>query len=105
MFVNRQYEARKNAVLDPGPPHLRLENWYTPLINAYERQLAIKVLIRIVELITSACLGCFSISDIALEKKATYLRPSKLLIFGFTKLEVYGYLCTEWLGSNSLCVP
>lgn len=44
MLVNRQYEAKKKAVLDPGPPHLRLESWYTPLANAYERQLAIKVL-------------------------------------------------------------
>jgi hypothetical protein len=39
----RQYEDKKAAILTYGPPHLRLESWYTPMINAYERQLPIKV--------------------------------------------------------------
>lgn len=60
--LKRQYEARKNAVLDPGPPHLRLENWYTPLINAYERQLAIKKLSPLMPLLPPG------LSENALEK-------------------------------------
>ena len=39
----RQYEDKKAAVLTNGPPHLRLESWYTPMMAAYERQLPIKV--------------------------------------------------------------
>ncbi len=40
----RQFEEKKAAVLELGPPHLRLESWYAPLQAAYERQLPIKVI-------------------------------------------------------------
>nr|XP_024383322.1 WD repeat-containing protein on Y chromosome-like isoform X4 [Physcomitrium patens] len=60
--LKRLYEAKKKAVLDPGPPHLRLESWYTPLLNAYERQLAIKKLSPLLPLLPEG------LSEIAKEK-------------------------------------
>jgi len=60
--LKRQYEAKKKAVLDPGPPHLRLESWYTPLIHACERQLAIKKLSPVLPLLPPG------LSENALEK-------------------------------------
>ena len=43
MNLVRQYEDKKTTILTYGPPHLRLESWFTPMMVAYERQLPIKV--------------------------------------------------------------
>lgn len=77
LLVRRVYEAKKKAVLDPGPPHLRLESWYTPLVNAYERQLAIKVLSKF------ECLGYLYKRQ---ENKATYLNLNFLIFSSVTDL-------------------
>ncbi|CAM6105598.1 unnamed protein product [Calypogeia fissa] len=37
-----EYEARKKAVLDYGPPWLRMESWYNPFRQAIDRQLPYK---------------------------------------------------------------
>lgn len=39
----REYEVKKKAILDYGPPWLRLESWYNPLRQTINRQLPWKV--------------------------------------------------------------
>ncbi|CAM6069836.1 unnamed protein product [Sphagnum tenellum] len=63
--LKRQFEEKKAAVLELGPPHLRLESWYAPLQAAYERQLPIKKLSPVGPLMPP------NLSDISKERSAT----------------------------------
>ncbi len=118
----RQFEEQKAAVLELGPPHLRLDSWYAPLQAAYERQLPIKVIYNaksIHQIIVA--LNVIVISQIASHLKKHGCQPmsinecnvtliakpnyEKLLILewahrSFSKL----YNFWKWLGLNVLWV-